>query len=423
MGVAAVQESVTVTGESPLVDAKSMGTATNFTQDELARVPNSRDPWALLRTVPGVTLDRVNIAGNETGQQSGFVSKGGRQGDAVWTMDGVPITDMATAGASPTYFDYDAFEEIQISTGGNDIRQATGGVGLNFVVKRGTNQFRGTARGYYTGEELEATNLPDELAARGVTPETADHNQQITDIGFDMGGPILRDKLFAGARSASRTSASIASRRAAPTGRFSRPTTLKLNWQATAKDKINFLFFNGDKIKNGRAPGNALFEPTSARCNQGNYYTDNPLHGLWKWEDNRVSRTACFMTGKYAYYNTGFTLESIGPLDRADGHQRPARADVSARPTPATSCARSTPSTWTAITSAAWAAVRTTSSSASAGAAPTSTRGRSIRATRSSPARNSATDFRGRVYREGAGTNRAVVHQLLRRRHDLRSDG
>ena len=64
LGVAAVVESVTVTGESPIVDTKAMGTATNFTQDELSRVPNSRDPWALLRTVPGVSVDRVNIAGN-----------------------------------------------------------------------------------------------------------------------------------------------------------------------------------------------------------------------------------------------------------------------------------------------------------------------------------------------------------------------
>jgi hypothetical protein len=70
MNVASVQETVTVTGDSPVIDTRAMGTATNFTQDELARVPNSRDPWALLRTVPGVSLDRVNIAGNETGQQS-----------------------------------------------------------------------------------------------------------------------------------------------------------------------------------------------------------------------------------------------------------------------------------------------------------------------------------------------------------------
>lgn len=314
LGLATVQETVTVTGESPVIDTRAMGTATNFSQDELSRIPNSRDPWALLRTVPGVSLDRVNIAGNETGQQSSFVAKGARQGDAVWTMDGVPITDMATNGASPTYFDYDAFDEIQISTGGNDIRQPTGGVGLNFVVKRGTNQLRGTARGYYTGEGLEATNLPDELRARGVTPETADHNQQITEVGVDVGGPILRDKLFFWG-SMAQQDIRLYRQSARGTDRTVLKTyNAKINWQATRKDNINFLFFNGDKIKEGRAPGNALFEPASARWNQGNFYTDNPLHGLWKWEDNRVMTPSWFLTGKYAYYNTGFTLESIGPL-------------------------------------------------------------------------------------------------------------
>ncbi|MGH9386215.1 MAG: carboxypeptidase regulatory-like domain-containing protein, partial [Vicinamibacterales bacterium] len=307
LGVATVTESVTVTGESPVVDAKAMGTATNFTQDELSRVPNSRDPWALLRTVPGVTLDRVNIAGNETGQQAAFVSKGGRQGDAVWTMDGVPITDMATAGASPTYFDYDAFDEIQISTGGNDIKQATGGVGLNFVVKRGTNQIRGTARGYYTGEDIEATNLPDELVARGVTPATADHNQQITEVGVDVGGPIMKDKLFFWGSFANQDIRLYRQSARGTDKTVLKTYNAKVNWQATSKDMVNFLFFNGDKIKEGRAPGNALFEPTSARFNQGNYYTDNPLHGLWKLEDNRVFSNALFVTGKYAYYNTGFT--------------------------------------------------------------------------------------------------------------------
>ena len=319
LGVATVQESVTVTGESPIIDATAMGTATNFTQDELSKVPNSRDPWALLRTVPGVTVDRVNIGGNETGQQASFVSKGGRQGDAVWTMDGVPITDMATAGASPTYFDYDAFDEIQISTGGNDIKQATGGVGLNFVVKRGTNQLRGTARGYFTDESLESTNLPDELVARGVTPETADHNQQISEVGFDIGGPILKDRLFFWGSIANQD-IRLYRQSARGTDRTVLKTyNAKVNWQATSKDMVNFLFFNGDKIKEGRAPGNALFEPESARWNQGNYYTDNPLHGLWKIEDNRVFSNSLFVTGKYAYYNTGFTLNSIGPFSEQMG--------------------------------------------------------------------------------------------------------
>ena len=319
LNVATVQESVTVSGESPIIDTKAMGTATNFTQDELSKIPNSRDPWALLRTVPGVTLDRVNIAGNETGQQSAFVSKGGRQGDAVWTMDGVPITDMSTNGASPTYFDYDAFDEIQISTGGNDIRQPTGGVGLNFVVKRGTNQFRGTARGYYTEDGLEATNLPDELRARGVTPETADHNQQISDWGIDFGGPVVKEKLFFWG-SYGVQDIRLYRQSARGTDRTILKTyNAKVNYQATEKDMINFLLFNGDKVKNGRAPGAALFEPTSARYNQGNFYRDNPLHGLWKWEYNRVVTNNLFFTGKYAYYNTGFTLESIGSLSEQSG--------------------------------------------------------------------------------------------------------
>ena len=66
--------------------------------DELSKIPTSRDPFAIMRSVPGVLVDRVNIGGNETGQQPNFVSKGTRPQDAVWAMDGVAITDMALTG-------------------------------------------------------------------------------------------------------------------------------------------------------------------------------------------------------------------------------------------------------------------------------------------------------------------------------------
>jgi hypothetical protein len=406
LGVATVTETITVTGQSPIIDAKAMGTATNFSQDELSRVPNSRDPWALLRTVPGVTLDRVNIAGNETGQQAAFVSKGGRQGDAVWTMDGVPITDMATAGASPTYFDYDAFDEIQISTGGNDIKQATGGVGLNFVVKRGTNQLRGTARGYYTGEGLEATNLPDELADRGVTPETADHNQQISELGVDVGGPILRDRLFFWGSIANQDIRLYRQSARGTDKTVLKTYNAKVNWQATSKDMVNFLFFNGDKIKEGRAPGNALFEPTSARFNQGNYYTDNPLHGLWKLEDNRVFSNDLFVTGKYAYYNTGFTLESIGPLTEQMGIS--AIQGQTFGSTNASYFLRPQHTVNIDANNFRTMGDNTHNFKFGFGWRRTDIYSRTIYPGNGVVAyENSATDFRGRIYREGAGTNRA----------------
>ena len=123
------------------------------------------------------------------------MSKGTRPQDAVWTLDGVVITDMALAGLPPTYFNYDNFEEIQVSTAGQDITQQTGGVGINLVVKRGTNQFHGGVRGYFDNDAMEASNVPAELRrANGVTPETADHNKQISDYGVEFGGPLVRDK-------------------------------------------------------------------------------------------------------------------------------------------------------------------------------------------------------------------------------------
>src|SRR3954452_519740 len=194
--VAAVAETVTVSGQSPIVDTKATGTATNFSSDELQKIPTSRDPFALMRSVPGVLVDRVNIGGNETGQQSNFASKGTRPQDASWTLDGVEVTDMAATGASPTYFNYDNFEEIQVSTAGNDIKSRTGGIGLNMVVKRGTNAFHGNVRGYYDDENMEASNVPDELKATGVTHDTSDHNKQISDYGGELGGPIVRNKAW-----------------------------------------------------------------------------------------------------------------------------------------------------------------------------------------------------------------------------------
>jgi hypothetical protein len=74
--LAALEQEVTVSGDSPLLDTKHMGTATTLTGTELREIPTSRDPWALLRTVPGVVTDRVNVAGNESGQMGSFIAKG-----------------------------------------------------------------------------------------------------------------------------------------------------------------------------------------------------------------------------------------------------------------------------------------------------------------------------------------------------------
>src|SRR5438094_7497818 len=135
--IAAVTESVTVSAPAPILDAKATGTSTTFSRDELANVPTSRDPFALVRGVPGVLLDRVNIGGNETGQAPTVVSKGTRPQDTVWTLGGIVITDMAAAGLPPTYFNFDHFQESHGSTAGEAIKQPDAGVGFNLTAPAG----------------------------------------------------------------------------------------------------------------------------------------------------------------------------------------------------------------------------------------------------------------------------------------------
>ncbi|HXT51508.1 MAG TPA: TonB-dependent receptor, partial [Thermoanaerobaculia bacterium] len=156
---AAVEDVITVTAESPLLDERRISTGATVASTELEKIPTARDPWAILQTTPGVLTDRINVGGNQSGQQSQYVGPGSSMDQAVWSVDGVVITDMAALGSSPAYYDFDSFEEMQVSTGGSDSTMATPGVSLNMVTKRGTNEWRGSGR--YLKAELEGFSTID----------------------------------------------------------------------------------------------------------------------------------------------------------------------------------------------------------------------------------------------------------------------
>ncbi len=117
----AVEDVITVTSESPLLDEKAIRTGNTVSQNELQKIPTARDPWTVLQSTPGVLVDRVNVGGNESGQQSFYTGPGSFSTQSVWSVDGVVITDMSALGCTPAYFDFDSFEEMQISTGGSDV--------------------------------------------------------------------------------------------------------------------------------------------------------------------------------------------------------------------------------------------------------------------------------------------------------------
>jgi hypothetical protein len=322
--VAAVEETVQVVGETPIVDPKRRGTSTTMTEDELMKTPNARDPWGVLKNVPGVMVDRVNIAGNNNGQQAGFGGHGSVTSDGMFTLDGVTITDMSATGASPAYFDFDAFQEIAVTTGGTDLNVATAGIGINLVTKRGTNAFHGGGRYLYTSDGLESSNLPSSLVTDsrlrlpdGSFRTNADQITKIEDYGGDLGGPIIKDKLwFYGSWGRQQLNLLHLQSNFSPDITKLDSYNGKLNWQATSNTMVSLYTFNGDKIKQGRLTGIGsalgLLEEPSFVWNQANEYTPTRFHGFWKLQVDETFSPNFFMSAKAAYYNTGFHLLAAG---------------------------------------------------------------------------------------------------------------
>ncbi len=94
LGISTVQETITVTGESPIVDTKEVGTKQTFTNELLQSIPSARDPWVILQQTAGIAMDRENVGGNMSGQQSNYVSRGGSPFNNKWSLD---------ASTSPTW--------------------------------------------------------------------------------------------------------------------------------------------------------------------------------------------------------------------------------------------------------------------------------------------------------------------------------
>ena len=333
LAVGGQAETVEVSGETPLIDVTKRGTGTTITTDQLKEVPNSRDPWGIMRNVPGALIDRVNIAGNENGQQASIAGKGSSSADKVWTLDGLVITDMSATGASPTYFDFDAFQEINVSTGGSDLTQQTGGFGLGFVTKRGTNTFHGGGRYIVTDDKYSSSNITPELLAdinqggtanrlaggtgycapeAGQAREKADYIDSIKDFGFDIGGPIIKDKLWFYA-TYGKQDIKLCRLNGTEDATLLPSYNAKLNWQAGENTMVTGYFFNGSKQKFGRAVGFFANEADSFLWNQDNAYTDGGLPGgLTKFEINHTFNANFFASAKAAYYDTGFQLAARG---------------------------------------------------------------------------------------------------------------
>ncbi|MFW6198180.1 MAG: carboxypeptidase regulatory-like domain-containing protein [Acidobacteriota bacterium] len=272
MDLSTVEETVTVTGTTPIVDVKSTSTGANITEEYMQSIPSARDPWVMMEQTAGIQTDRANVGGSESGQQSGYSARGSAGSDSVWTYDGAEMTDMAATGASTTYFDFGAFEEIAVTTGGADPSKMTGGVQINFVTKRGGNDWRAGGRFYLTDEEFQSENIDDVDGELFPGFDGGNRINQVKDFGGEIGGPVIEDRFFVwGAYGKQEIELFV--------GQGDDNTDLE-NWHAqgtfhlTGDTVINYTFMRANKTKAGR--------DASATLNRHSAYVgDTYTSGRW----------------------------------------------------------------------------------------------------------------------------------------------
>jgi hypothetical protein len=304
LSVAGVATQVQVTADTPTIDTKKMTTSTHVSVEELQNIPSARDPWVVLQTVPGVIVDRVNVGGAESGQQSSYQAKGAAGGDNTWNIDGIAITDMAATGSTPTYYDFDMFQEMQVTTGGADVASVTPGVQLNMVLKSGSNTPHGSSRIYFENEKMQSNNMPADLvAAIGGTSGKGNRTHQYKDYGVELGGPLVQNKLWAWGATG-KTHVDIITITGFHDRTELQDNSLKLTGQLTPDIRTNFTYFRGNKQKFGRG-ASATRPPDST-------YDQKGPTPLYKGEGNFVFGSNMFLSVKGAQTNGGFSLTAEG---------------------------------------------------------------------------------------------------------------
>ncbi|HUQ87659.1 MAG TPA: TonB-dependent receptor [Vicinamibacterales bacterium] len=305
LGVSGVAEAVQVTAEPLVVDPGRQTITTTVSYDQLQRLPSSRDPWVVLQTVPGVVVDRVNVGGAESGQQSNVLAKGAGVTENTWNLDGIPVTDLASTGSSPTYYNFDMFQEMSVTTGGASATSPTAGAQLNMQFKTGANRASGAAHYYGAGESLQASNLPDELLPLAGPSGKGNRIKELSDIGFDVGGPIVRDRWWAWG-SYGRTDGTLFTLNGDPDKTKLENIAFKTSAQVTNAIRPEFLFFRGNKVKNGRGA-------SPLRAPETTWDQTGPTP-LYKGQVNISARNDMFLTVRAGHVGNGFSLTPQGGM-------------------------------------------------------------------------------------------------------------
>jgi hypothetical protein len=260
LAVGNVAETITVTGESPVVDISSARQQTTVSREVLDAIPTTKRLGQYASFIPGATYANPTFqdSGGTAGEGGQFGVHGQRAADQIVNMEGL---NQNMFGLDVYSYNSQTIQEVVVETGGTSAEAMTGGVQLNIIPKDGGNNWSGSFNSSFAGPTMQAKNLNDDLRARGL--QSGASIRRFKDNGGAFGGPIARDKLwFFTAHRYWGSSKYIQGTyynkspnkllyipdldRVAHTNWYYHDNNLRLTWQATARNKIAVFYSHED---------------------------------------------------------------------------------------------------------------------------------------------------------------------------------
>ena len=337
--VATLQETVTVTGDSPIVDTSTTAMGTNFTKELLTEIPNARDVWAAMSQAPGIQMTAFDVGGSNTGNQSGYRSYGFDTQNQT-RVEGIDTTEGTNANAG--YFDFGSFEEFQVGGAGADAGAFAGGAVLSISVKSGGDRFTGTWYSDFISEGQVADNVPgylqtintpneDGMYSRvglcfqrsGETICKGNATQKQMDLNGDFGGPIVKQKawFFTSWRLNDKYEYIAGLGEQTQRSKLSNKYTFKGTFQVGKNNQIIGFLNKREKLQDLR--GVSLTTPVSAA------YYQSSRNYPWKVEWTSVLGSRAFLDVLYGNWYNFFPLRPVRDFGLYDGPWTPPRQDTS----------------------------------------------------------------------------------------------
>jgi hypothetical protein len=265
--VGALEETITVTGESPVVDVSSTSRVQVLTRDVLDAVPTGRTIYAMSQLVTGVALNAPDVGGARAMQQSYMSTRGLTSANNIVQIDGLMINGLDGDGAVQQYINNQMIQEMTYTTAGAGADVSPGGVRVNVVMRDGGNSFNGAFFGAWSDGKWQSDNMTPALQAKNL--RAVDKITKIYEFSAGVGGPIKRDKIwyFAAGR-LSGVHAPIADTFYVPQGRTNadcqagrvscdqgiddqhiNSATMRLTWQLSTRNKLSLYYEEIDKYR------------------------------------------------------------------------------------------------------------------------------------------------------------------------------